>query len=372
MYDTSNQRDLLIDLFNLTDDDIESVRYENQIGSTLLYVTLKPRYMACPTCGNKAVKIKGYVPKKITHSVLTNRSCQILYKARRYVCPVCGHTYYEENPFVFKKMKISIFTVKKILEDLHNFNETFTSVANRYNISPTSACSIFDQHIDIPRKPFPRYINFDEVYAFKSAHSKYVCVILDYMNQTPVDVLPSRREDFLKEYFDRIPKEERDQVKVCCFDMYKTYRTICRRYFKNAILVVDRFHVSQELHRRLNQIRIDVMKTVNRKKLRAQREKQYDRDAYKEYIKYDRQYYLLKKFNWLLLKDPDDEKIFDIFAEGKKNLKFDRTMNFYELREELLRIDPLLKEAYELKNVFSKFYKESVSTTAKRNLEEII
>lgn len=155
MYGTSNQRDLLIDLFNLTDDDIESVRYENQMGSTLLYVTLKPRYMACPTCGNKAVKIKGYVPKKITHSVLTNRPCQILYKARRYVCPVCGHTYYEENPFVFKKMKISIFTVKKILEDLHNFNETFTSVANRYNISTTSACSIFDQHIDIPRKPFP-------------------------------------------------------------------------------------------------------------------------------------------------------------------------------------------------------------------------
>ena len=364
--------DLLLEIFNLSAENIQSIRHENKDGKTTLFITLVPTYLECPDCGNKHVKIKGYVDKKITHSVLTDRSCTIMYKARRYVCPVCHTTYYEKNPFVFERMKISILTIQKILEDLKNFNETFSSIGNRYHISPTSVCSIFDQHVDIPRKRLPEYINFDEVYAFKSEYSKYVCVLLDYENQTPIDILPSRRIDYLREYFSKIPIEERKNVKGCCFDMYDAYRTIGRTYFPNASLCVDHFHVAQELHRQLQQVRIDVMKKVNRKKNKAQREMKVDRSILPDYLKYSRQYYLLKHWNWLLMKDEDDSKYFSEDIPQKYNHKFKRPMNYLDLREELLDIDSILNESYQIKNIVSTFYKTSSYEEAPEDIEEVI
>ncbi len=102
-------------------------------------------------------------------------------------CPVCGKTYYEHNPFVFKSMKISALTVYNILNDLKNYNETFSSVAKRYYISSTTVASIFDSHVDMKRKKLPEMINFDEVYAFRSDDSKYVCMLLDFKTHDPVD-----------------------------------------------------------------------------------------------------------------------------------------------------------------------------------------
>ena len=95
MSDLIIYKDLLIDLFNLSDADIHSIRHENQNGKTLIFVTLVSHPFDCPSCGNSHIKIKGYVDKTITHSALTDRSCIIRYRARRYVCSVCGTTYYE-------------------------------------------------------------------------------------------------------------------------------------------------------------------------------------------------------------------------------------------------------------------------------------
>lgn len=372
MFNLDLYSDFLMDIFNLSKEDIEKIWHETKDNGILIFVTLKPKYEPCPCCGNRHIKIKGYVKKKITHSALTDRSCTIVYNARRYVCPLCLKTYYEENPFVFNSMKISIFTVQNILEDLHNYHETYTSVARRYHVSPTSVVSIFDSHVDIPRKPLPRYINFDEVYAFKSKHSKYVCVLLDFEGQTPIDVLPSRRMDYLKDYFSKIPREERERVEACCFDMYDTYRTICRMYFPNSLPCVDHFHVAQELHNQLQQIRIEVMKDVYRKKEKAHREMKHDKEALQDFIKYSNQYYLLKKFNWLLMKDSNDKKYFDPELPQKYNQRLRKPMNFLDIREAILDIDPILNESYQIKNNVSDFYRNTTYDDASMEIESLI
>lgn len=171
---------LLINLFRLNPNDITNIVCTTFNKMMVLLVTLADKHQACPYCGFTAPKIKEYVTKEITHSALTTQKCIIKYRARRYKCPCCGKTYYEFNPFVFKSQKISILTVHNILKDLKDFNETFTSVARRYHVSPTSVSTIFDNHVDIARNKLPEIINFDEVYAFKSEKSKYVCVLLDF------------------------------------------------------------------------------------------------------------------------------------------------------------------------------------------------
>lgn len=58
--------------------------------------------------------------------------------------------------------------------------------------------NIFDDHIQFPpATALPEVIQLDETYSFRSEDSKYVCMILDYKAQKPVDVLPSRLKKFL-------------------------------------------------------------------------------------------------------------------------------------------------------------------------------
>ena len=52
----------------------------------------------------------------------------------------------------------------------------------------------------------------EETYSFKSDDSKYVCMLLDYDAQSPVDVLPSRKKEYLAAYFRKFPRSERDRV----------------------------------------------------------------------------------------------------------------------------------------------------------------
>ncbi|KTD57022.1 TnpA transposase [Legionella santicrucis] len=57
-----------------------------------------------------------------------------------------------------------------------------------------------------------------------------------------------RREQKLKEYLQQLPGKER--VKVICMDLSSTYRSLVKKYFPNAMIVADRFHVIRLIQRK--------------------------------------------------------------------------------------------------------------------------
>ena len=361
---SSQQNDILA-LFNLESEDIEDISYTNEAELAIIRILLRPDYPPCPDCGNPNVLIKGYELKKINHGILTDRKCILHYRARRYRCPVCGRTFYEHNPFVFSSMKISALTVINVLKDLKSQTETFSSVAKRYHISPTSAASIFDQHVQLPRLPLPELMSIDENYAFfhKGENSKYIFVMLDYRTGEAIDILPSRKLEFLKDYFLKIPKEERKNVKMIATDMYKEYRTLIHDIFHDSVHTVDHFHLIQELSRRTDAVRIRVMKSVP--KYIADTSQQTD------------EYYLLKKFNWLIFKredalDTDKKPLFDINRERRMNNKLQRMLNYYDIRKLIEAIHPDLEAAWRLKDDVVDFYDDNTLDTAEEALNELI
>lgn len=358
MSDSNAFQLLLNNLFNLDHDDVSDITCTSENHMMILHVTLVDKHPPCPCCGFTVPKIKEYVIKKITHAALTTQKCMINYRARRYRCPICGRTYYEFNPFVFKSQKISILTVHNILNDLKDFNETFTSIARRYHVSATTVCSIFDRHVDIGRNHLSEIINFDEVYAFKSDKSKYVCVLLDFKNQVPIDILPSRKKEDLLNYLRKIPLKERNKVKYICSDMYGVYREVAQKMFPKAECILDYFHLSQDFHRKMDTVRIHVMKGYSDKKSSDE-------------------YYLLKKFNWILFKNPIEKDkngidLFDIERERKYNHHFQSYLNFYDIRRKILDINNDLTTCYRLKLKLVDFYMNATIDTAKEELESLI
>lgn len=346
----------IIEFYNLQNSDVEKIDLHSENDVLIADIELQDNRRICKYCGMDRIWLKEKVLKKIVHSNAAGRPCMIHYHAHRYKCLCCNRTFLEDNPLVFKKQKVSAITITNILDDLKKPNETFSNVAKRYHLSPTSVASIFDDHVEMKRLPFPKYICIDESYSFTSENSKYVCMFIDFETGDPIDILPSRREEVLEEYFERIPLTERNNVKIVGMDMWKTYRKIVKRYFPNACCSADHYHIKQDMHRKIDRIRIKVMK-------------RFDKDS--------GEYWLLKHFHWLLYKhsdavDKEDNLLFDPKRPGKENKKFKMVLNYYDILELIKAIDPELTEAIELRDKCNDFYKNSTYDTAAKNLKILI
>ena len=163
---------------------------------------------------------------------MLGRQSIIKYRARRYICSKCGKTFLEHNCFSHDRQRVSVAVIDRIMNDLKLPNETFTSIANRYGLSPTTVQNIFDRHCCIGRIELPEYILIDENYAFHSKRlkSKYICVMMDFKKRSVFEVLESRRRTTLSDYFFKIPLTERKKVRAICSDMYDVYRDTCKIY----------------------------------------------------------------------------------------------------------------------------------------------
>lgn len=357
----------LCSILRLEAEDVESISARSA-GDQMFYdVTLTPKFEPCPCCGDTGIqpKINKYVAKRITHSVLSSMKCVLNYHARRYQCQICGRTYYETNPFVFKKQKITIQTVSNVLNDLESPAETFTSTASRNNISPTSAASIFDTHVNIPRQPLPEILEIDEVYAFKHKElkSKYICVLYDAKNKSPVDLLPSRRQQCLAAFFEAIPLEEREIVKIVCTDMWDDYRWASKTYLPYCKHAVDRFHIAKNINDSADAIRRRLMSKCPRKSADGKGK--------------NPDYYLYKSWNWVLWRrdsdfDSDGKLLFATDREGVYNKILKGTFNYYQIREKLLDLSPELREAWELKEKLITFYEGNTKKEAEKKYPALV
>lgn len=370
----------LLQLFNLQRENVESIDLVHK--SDGLYATIKlvKEPQVCPVCQFKTTTVKDYTTKKIIHSLTTHTPCFIHYRARRYKCPVCNKTFYEHNPFAYKNMKISSLTVYNVLSDLKKATETFKTVSDRYHISPTTTAAIFDAHVSISRRALPCYLCIDEVYAFHSDRSNYVCVLVDYLTGATVDLLPSRKKEDIKKYLSFIPLEERKQVKIVSIDMWDAYRRITKDMLPSAVVSVDKFHVLQEMHRKIDRIRIKAMYKMKPEK-RVDDIRTLPIDERAEYEHRDKQYYLLKKFNWLIFKNEDNLKkredgklinLLDPNHEKQYNKKMKQYLNFYDILDMILRNNDDLFTAYNLKYKMDQFYKTCTYEQSKKALSELI
>lgn len=363
----------LLKFFNLEKNDIQLFHITHKPDGIYIHVILNSKYHQCPLCGQMTKKIKDYSKKKIIHSVFNVKDCYIIYEARRYQCPHCKKTFFENNPFTFGHSRVSIVTVSNILKDLKSPNETFTSVAKRYNVSISTVINIFDEHVRISRRPLPECIGIDEVYTFKSYNSQYMCVLVDTLNQKIIDVLPSRHKNDLMNYFMLIPRSEREKVKHCSFDMWATYRIVANHVFPNVTCSVDHFHIIQELNRRVDNVRISVQKKYQSKINELNKKKKIQTLTEEELLQLEeaaKHYYVLKKFNWLLFST--NRKIFDPNLEKKYNHRLYAYHNYDSLFDYMVKSDPNLDIASILKDEVTDFYKKCTYEDAKKKLEEII
>ena len=173
----------------------------------------------------------------------------------------------------------------------------------------------------------PKVISFDEFKADTRA-GKYAFVLNDPIHRKVLDILPSRKKEYLNQYFTYCLN--RHSVEYVVSDMYEPYLLVTQIMFPKAKYVVDRFHYIRYIMDGLDKVRI-----------RLQKEYGYNSKEYRM-LKNKKNVTLLRKYSndvdwWTYTKRYRNKHMVDILK--------------YDLREQILEINEELKSAYLLKEL---------------------
>ena len=239
-------------------------RYEVVDNETtmVIRIELKDIRHYCPICGHTDIKIKGYYETTIRHSIISFKKIIVIVKNRRFVCSKCGKTFKQGFLLAEKGSTISIATKGLILDDLKT-KKTILEIARERNVSATTVRKILDTAVLYQQQlPFPEVICIDEFCYKHSAtkEGKYPAVISNPFTGDIIDIVYSRWKKILIDYFNKVKIKDRTNVKYFISDMNDTYRDIKRIFFKDAIHIIDRFHLIKAFNESITKIRTRILK----------------------------------------------------------------------------------------------------------------
>lgn len=287
----------------------------------------------CHRCNSEDVSIYSSRVNTVKHSSLTEANILLHIHKRIYRCNACGHVYLQDTPIIEENKRISVYKDTLILNDLKDATNTYTKLSEKYFVSPTYISNLFDRKVDIKRGPLPEVLCIDELYSKKLSKYHYLCVLYSPQRKTIIDILESRRKDFLIDYFAAISGKEKQNVHYVAIDMWDNYRQIIKLCLPSAFICVDSFHVIKQLSFYFNKIRIRVMKQYSNLK--------------KEGHEF---YWLLNKF-WKFLLMNLDHIPSDFVFKTRTGMELSK----YQIVDYMLDLNPELKLAYELKEAYREF-----------------
>lgn len=278
----------------------------------------------CPCCHQKTSYIHDYRKQVFKDAPLLGKKTYFHYKKRRYVCKKCGKRFYEKNTFLPRYYRMTTRLIKYIINQMKS-THSMTSIAAHCNLSIPTIFRVF-KYIDYTNTKMPEVLSIDE---FKgNAGRKYQCIITDPKNKNVLDILEGREQHILTSYFRNF--KDRNNVKYFVMDMWKPYKDIAETFFKNATIVIDKYHFVRQVTWAFDRVR-----KQEQKKFHPSRRK---------YFKRSRRLLLSRKSK---LSNEDKSAV-----------------------EIMLNLSPRLATAYLLKEKFYEFIDSRTIETARKKLKE--
>ena len=337
--------DFITSTLNLQSDSIASFDCLKINGILQLHITLKDHHPSCPFCGGSS-KSKGYTTRTYNHLPMAGIPSVIIWKRRRYTCKDCGKTFTEENPFGPEAFQQTYAVLRSVADELCNIHSSFKDIAIRHHISETLVELYCDSFVQVPRLSLPENLGIDEIHSDMAKYGgAYLCAFVDNKDRCLVELLPNRSKYTLSRYLETIPLSERKNVHYVTIDMWEPYRDVSIKYFPNCEVTVDPFHVVKHLSEGFTRLRVDLMNKS---------------------LKGSPAYYLLKHWHHLLESDVDLDN------KPQYNSFFRQKMNYRQLYEALLNLNPSLKIAYHLKEMYRTFNKKATEFDCEQRFDQIL
>ena len=340
------------ELLGLKKNKVKVIKIEEQVESNekvqvITLVGTAPK-IKCPICLKYTSSVHDKLkPIKIKYNKIVERKCYLILIKRRFICHRCKKKIVEDLGINLKNRSISNSLEIKVRKDLLKPNFNIKQIAEDNGLSEDKVRSVLlEAMYDYPEylKTLPQVISMDE-FAAHTSYGKYALIINDPIRKRTLDILPSRKKDYLLSYFTRV--ENRNNVKYVIGDMYETYLLITKIMFKKAEYVVDRFHYVRYIMDALDGIR-----------KRLQEEYGYNSKEYK-LLKNKKNISLLRKryidINWYVYVKR--------YENGRYVYKLPK-----DILNEILNINDELDRGYDLKELFLDIVNNSDYSNVKKDL----
>ena len=145
---------------------------------------------------------------------------------------------------------------------LLTLNKSETDIGKELGVSDWTVRPVIT-NLDQSFKPnyhwLPRHIALDDFKSGRFVPSGMSMILMNIENKRTLDIIYSRRNSYLRNYFLCYDRSARLAVQTVTVDLYTPYRHLIRDLFPHAIIIADHFDVVAQAYRALNKIRIQVM-----------------------------------------------------------------------------------------------------------------
>jgi len=197
----------------------------------------------CPHCQGASLRIKDSFIRRVRHEDWGVRHCWLDLEAHKFHCRTCGRYFNQRFPGIMpRRRNTEAFRRGVYLKHLDGIDRQ--TLAHRERIAPATVERWFHNFLEraVSERqdaPCPRVLGIDE--HFFSRKKGFATTFCDLEHHRVYDVTLGRSEAALEPYLQQL--KGREQVRVVCMDLSDTYRSIIQKYFPNAMIVADRFHV---------------------------------------------------------------------------------------------------------------------------------
>jgi transposase len=209
-------------------------------------IVFKVRYLlakSCVHCQGESLRLKDTFYRWVRHESLGTRHTRLYLRTHKYLCRQCGRYFNDRFPGILPYRRTTQAFRREVFQR-HYDGVCGKTLSERLLIGEASVERFYRDMLtlklsELKNNPCPRVLGIDE--HFFTRKDGYATTLCDLGKRRVYDVIPGRSEIALEGPLGDLL--ERDKVKVIVMDLSETYRSICRKHFKNAKIVADRFHV---------------------------------------------------------------------------------------------------------------------------------
>ena len=236
---------------------------DNEPGRILIHGSLAAEATPCPVCGEPTAILNPYETRKVQDLSISGKEVRLHLRIPQLACTSCPRYFSTPPDWIMPGKSYTRRQAKWVFELCAK--QPFTEVAALVGLSHKTVERLLyqmaEEQIDLPgRYARVRKLGIDEV-AHRKGKGDFVCVLTDLERGVQLDLLPDRKKATLEAHFAALGPEFRARIEVVACEMWRPYRDVAERYFPNAEVVIDRFHVVKALGAVLDRIRKHLRRT---------------------------------------------------------------------------------------------------------------
>jgi transposase len=217
-----------------------------------------PKEEYCPRCATKSTT--GYDRRRVRLKDEPFRGLRVwlIVEKRRLLCKPCGKVFTEPLDWARKGFRHTRRYAYAALRACERYSD-LVHVRRDFRCSAGWLYSTLYEQLELERRkrlyPWPAKVGIDEHFfrRGKDGFRDFVTVVVDQKNHRLMEVVEGRTGGELEAALAAIPG--RENVRTVAIDMSDPYRSFVRRFFPNAVIVADKFHVLRLLSPAINRHR---------------------------------------------------------------------------------------------------------------------